>query len=111
MANARIDLTRYQKLIAQSSTSAQTADTQKATVAQEEALVAQDQAQIDNARTQLSYTTIAAPIGGLTGMRQVDAGNIVHASDSTGLVMLTQMQSGLSARNLSTPREVIWPGR
>ena len=92
LANARIDLGRYQKLIAQSSTSAQTADTQKATVAQDEALVAQDQAQIDNARTQLSYTTIAAPIGGLTGMRQVDAGNIVHAADSTGLVMLTQMQ-------------------
>jgi multidrug efflux system membrane fusion protein len=92
LANARIDLGRYQKLIAQSSTSAQTADTQKATVAQEEALVAQDQAQIDNARTQLSYTTIASPIGGLTGMRQVDAGNIVHAADATGLVMITQMQ-------------------
>ena len=92
LANARVDLSRYQRLIAQSSTSAQTADTQKAAVAQDEALVAQDQAQIDNARTQLSYTTILAPIGGLTGIRQVDAGNIVHAADSTGLVVIAQMQ-------------------
>jgi multidrug efflux system membrane fusion protein len=91
LANARIDLVRYQKLIAQSSTSAQTADTQKATVAQDEAQVAQDQAQIENARTQLSYTTITSPIDGLTGMRQVDAGNIVHAADTTGLVVITQM--------------------
>jgi membrane fusion protein, multidrug efflux system len=91
LANARIDLIRYQKLIAQSSTSAQQADTQKATVAQDEAQVAQDEAQIENARTQLSYTTITAPISGLTGMRQVDAGNIVHAADTTGLVMITQM--------------------
>jgi multidrug efflux system membrane fusion protein len=91
LANARIDLVRYQKLIALSSTSAQLADTQKATVAQDEAQVAQDQAQIDNARTQLSYTTITSPIEGLTGMRQVDAGNIVHAADTTGLVVLTQM--------------------
>jgi multidrug efflux system membrane fusion protein len=92
LANARIDLIRYQKLIAQSSTSAQLADTQKATVAQDEAQVAQDQAQIDNARTQLSYTTITSPIEGLAGIRQVDAGNIVHAADATGLVVITQMQ-------------------
>jgi multidrug efflux system membrane fusion protein len=91
LANARLDLVRYQKLIAQSSTSAQTADTQKATVAQDEAQVAQDQAQIDSARTQLSYTTIVAPIDGLTGIRQVDAGNIVHATDTTGMVVITQM--------------------
>ena len=52
----------------------------------------QDQAQIDNARTQLSYTTISSPIDGRTGMRQVDAGNIVHASDTTGLVVITQLQ-------------------
>jgi multidrug efflux system membrane fusion protein len=91
LANARIDLVRYQKLIAQSSTSAQLADTQKATVAQDEAQVAQDQAQIDNARTQLSYTTITSPIEGLTGIRQVDAGNIVHAADATGLVVITEM--------------------
>jgi multidrug efflux system membrane fusion protein len=91
LANARLDLIRYQKLAANAYTSAQLADTAKATVAQDEAQVAQDQAQIDNARTQLSYTTIGAPIDGLTGMRQVDAGNIVHASDTTGLVVITQM--------------------
>jgi multidrug efflux system membrane fusion protein len=91
LANARVDLVRYQKLIAQSSTSAQLADTQKATVAQDEAQVAQDQAQIDNARTQLSYTTITSPIEGRTGIRQVDAGNIVHAADATGLVVITEM--------------------
>ena len=52
----------------------------------------QDQAQIDNARTQLGYTTITSPLDGRTGMRQVDAGNIVHASDATGMVVITQLQ-------------------
>ena len=84
LANARLDLARYQKLAANNYTSAQQADTARAQVAQHEAQVKQDQAQIDNARTQLSYTTITSPIDGRTGMRQVDAGNIVHASDTTG---------------------------
>jgi multidrug efflux system membrane fusion protein len=92
LANARLDLARQQKLVANNYTSAQQADTAKAQVAQFAALVEQDQAQIDTARTQLSYTTITAPIDGLTGMRQVDPGNIVHASDATGMVMLTQIQ-------------------
>jgi multidrug efflux system membrane fusion protein len=92
LANARLDLVRQQKLVANNYTSAQQADTAKAQVAQFEALVQQDQAQIDTARTQLSYTTITAPIDGRTGMRQVDAGNIVHASDPTGVVMITQLQ-------------------
>jgi membrane fusion protein, multidrug efflux system len=91
LANARVDLVRYQKLVATNYTSAQQADTQKATVAQLEAQVLQDQAQIDTARTQLSYSTIVSPIDGRTGIRQVDAGNIVHASDTTGLVMITQL--------------------
>ena len=81
LANARLDLARYQKLVANNYTSAQQADTAKAQVAQFEALVQQDQAQIDTARTQLSYTTIVSPIDGRTGMRQVDPGNIVHAVD------------------------------
>ena len=92
LANARVDLARYQKLAATNYTTAQQADTQKALVAQLEAQVQQDQAQIDNARTQLSYTTITSPIDGRTGIRQVDAGNIVHASDPTGMVVLTQLQ-------------------
>ena len=92
LANARLDLARYQKLVANAYTSAQQADTAHAQVAQLEAQVQQDQAQIDNARTQLSYTTITSPIDGRTGIRQVDAGNIVHASDTTGMVVLTQLQ-------------------
>ena len=95
LANARVDLTRYQKLVSNAYTSAQQADTQKSLVAQLEAQVRQDQAQIDTARTQLSYATITAPIDGRTGIRQVDPGNIVHAADSSGassLVVLTQLQ-------------------
>ncbi|HEX2939994.1 MAG TPA: efflux RND transporter periplasmic adaptor subunit [Rhodopila sp.] len=92
LANARLDLARYQKLVANNYTSAQQADTAKAQVAQVEAQVRQDQAQIDNARTELSYTTITAPIDGRTGIRLVDPGNIVHATDTTGLVVITQLQ-------------------
>ncbi len=92
LANARVDLARYQKLVATNYTTAQQADTQKSLVAQLEAQVRQDQAQIDTARTQLSYCTIVAPIDGRTGMRQVDPGNIVHAIDVTGLVVITQLQ-------------------
>jgi multidrug efflux system membrane fusion protein len=92
LANARLDLARYQKLVANAYTSAQQADTAKAQVAQFEALVQQDQAQIDTARTQLSYTTIVSPIDGRTGMRQVDPGNIVHAADATGMVVITQLE-------------------
>ena len=92
LANARVDLVRYQKLAATAYTSSQTSDTQKALVAQDVAQVAQDQAQIDTARTNLSYTTIASPLNGRTGIRQVDAGNIVHAADTTPLVVITQLQ-------------------
>jgi membrane fusion protein, multidrug efflux system len=92
LANARLDLARYQKLVANNYSSAQQADTAKAQVAQLEAQVQQDQAQIDTARTQLGYTTIVSPLDARAGMRQVDAGNIVHASDAIGLVVLTQLQ-------------------
>ena len=92
LMNARLDLVRQQKLVANNYTSAQQADTARALVAQDEALVRQDQAQIDTARTQLGYTTITAPIDGLLGIRQVDPGNIVHAADATGMVVITQIQ-------------------
>jgi multidrug efflux system membrane fusion protein len=92
LANARVDLARYQKLAATNYTTAQQADTQKSLVAQLEAQVRQDQAQIDTARTQLSYCTIVSPIDGRTGIRQIDPGNIVHAVDATGLVVVTQLQ-------------------
>ena len=92
LANARVDLARYQKLVATNYTSGQTSDTQRSLVAQDEAQVRQDQAQIDTARTNLSYTTITAPLDGRTGIRQVDQGNIVHASDTTPLTVLTQLR-------------------
>ena len=92
LANARIDLARYARLAANAYTSAQQADTQRATVAQDEALVAQDQAQIDTAMVNLSYSQIRAPIDGRIGLRLVDPGNIVHASDTTGLCVITTLQ-------------------
>ena len=92
LANARIDLERYTKLVATNAINRQQLDTQTALVAQLQAQVNQDQAAIDNARAVLAYTTITAPIGARTGIRQVDVGNIVHASDSTGIVVLTQLR-------------------
>lgn len=92
LANQRIDLTRYEQLAASNAGSKQQADTQRAAVAQTEALVKADQASIENAAATLSYTKIVAPISGRVGLRQVDQGNIVHASDTTGLVVITQLQ-------------------
>ncbi len=92
LANARLDLARYQQLAASNAGSKQQADTQKATVAQLEALVRFDQAAIDNARATLGYTKIVAPISGRAGLRQIDRGNIINASDATGLVVITQLQ-------------------
>src|SRR3954454_17342514 len=92
LGNMRLDLTRYQQLAATNAGSKQQADTQRAVVAQQEALVKADQAAIDNAQTMLSYTKIIAPLSGRAGLRQVDQGNIIHASDATGLVVVTQLQ-------------------
>lgn len=92
LANARLDLARYTKLGQNSFTSAQQVDTARAQVAQLEAQLRQDQAQIDTAGTQLSYTTITAPVDGRTGLRLLDQGNIVHASDAGGLVVITTLQ-------------------
>ncbi|MSP03931.1 MAG: efflux RND transporter periplasmic adaptor subunit [Acetobacteraceae bacterium] len=91
LANARNDLGRYVKLAQSNFASAQQADTARAQVAQLEAQTRQDQAQIDSARTQLSYTTITAPIDGRAGMRQLDAGNIVHPGDAAGLLVITTL--------------------
>src|SRR6478672_6165033 len=92
LANARLDLERYTKLVASNSIAKQQLDTQKMTVSQQEAQVKLDQAQIDNAKAILDYTQIVAPITGRTGIRQVDQGNIVHASDANGIVVITQLQ-------------------
>jgi multidrug efflux system membrane fusion protein len=92
LANMRLDLIRYQQLAASNAGSKQQADTQRAVVAQQEALVNADQAAIDNAQATLGYTKIIAPLSGRAGLRQVDQGNIIHASDTTGLVIITQLQ-------------------
>jgi multidrug efflux system membrane fusion protein len=92
LVNQKLDLARYQQLAASNAGSKQQADTQKALVAQQEALIKADQAAIDNAAAMLGYTKIVAPISGRAGLRQVDQGNIIKASDLTGLVILTQLQ-------------------
>jgi multidrug efflux system membrane fusion protein len=92
LANAKLDLERYLRLAATNAVNKQQLDTQRALVAQLEAQVRSDQAAIDNTRTILSYTDIIAPIAGRTGIRLVDEGNIVHASDATGIVVITQIK-------------------
>ena len=92
LANARADLERYAKLAQTDYGSRQQADTQRSTVAQLEAQVRADQGAIDNAKAILDYTTVRAPIDGRLGIRQVDQGNIVRASDSNGLVVITQLK-------------------
>jgi membrane fusion protein, multidrug efflux system len=90
LANAKLDLERYSTLVVKEFATHQSVDTQKALVAQYEAAIAHDQATIDNAQVQLSYATIVSPLKGRTGIRQIDQGNIVHATDATGLVVITQ---------------------
>jgi membrane fusion protein, multidrug efflux system len=90
LANAQLDLKRFVDL-GQYATR-QSVDTQKALVQQLQATVQADKAQVENAQVQLDYTTVGAPISGRTGIRLVDAGNIVHAADPNGLVVITQLQ-------------------
>ena len=90
--NARIDLARYQTLLAQNAIPEQQLATQKALVQQDEGTVKTDQGQIDSAKLNLVYCHITAPITGRVGLRLVDPGNIVHASDTNGLLVITQIQ-------------------
>jgi multidrug efflux system membrane fusion protein len=92
LANAKRDFDRYTLLQPQDLASKQTVDTQRALVDQLAAQLQVDQAQIDSTRTQLDYTRITSPIDGRTGIRLVDPGNIVHAADTTGIVVVTQVQ-------------------
>jgi membrane fusion protein, multidrug efflux system len=92
LANARRDLDRYVTLAPEEFTSKQTLDTQRALVEQLVAQIDSDQAAIDAARTQLDYATIRSPIDGRTGIRLTDPGNIVHEANSTGIVVVTQVQ-------------------
>jgi multidrug efflux system membrane fusion protein len=92
LANAKLDLQRFADLATRNFAPKQQVDTQRATVLQLEAQIEGDQAAIDNAKTQLDYTTITSPLTGRTGIRLVDQGNIVHASDANGLVVVTQLE-------------------
>jgi membrane fusion protein, multidrug efflux system len=92
LENARIDLARYQTLLQQNAIPEQQVATQKALVAQDEGIVKTDQGQIEAAKLNLVYCKITAPITGKVGLRLVDPGNIVHASDANGLVVITQME-------------------
>ncbi|HEY4074130.1 MAG TPA: efflux RND transporter periplasmic adaptor subunit [Herbaspirillum sp.] len=91
LANARIDLQRFTTLIAEDAATQQQLDTQKALVAQLDAAVKTDEAQISFAQVQLGFTTINAPLSGRVGARLVDPGNIVHAADANGLVVINQI--------------------
>jgi multidrug efflux system membrane fusion protein len=92
LKNAQLDAQRYRVLVAQDSIAKQQLDTQEALVRQYEGAIKVDQGQIDSAKLQLLYCHITAPIGGRVGLRLVDPGNIVHATDTTGLVVITQLQ-------------------
>jgi multidrug efflux system membrane fusion protein len=87
-----LDLQRDAELVAQKIATQQAYDTQKALVDQLVATVKDDQAAIDSAKVQLNYTTVVSPLDGRTGIRQVDQGNIVHAVDPNGLVVITQLR-------------------
>ena len=92
LKNAKLNLERYASLAQKDYASKQQVDTQQATVDQLAAQIRGDQAAVENAQTQLSYTTIKAPLSGRTGFRLIDPGNIVHASDQSGIVTIVQLQ-------------------
>ncbi len=92
LKNAKIDLERYKVLWQQDSIPKQQLDTQDALVLQDQGAVKTDQGQIDNAKLQLTYSRITSPITGKIGLRLVDPGNIIHAADVNGFVVITQLQ-------------------
>ena len=92
LQNARIDRDRYKELYKQEMIARQQLDTQESLVRQAEGVLKTDQGLLDNARLQLTYSRITAPITGRIGLRLVDPGNIVHANDTTGLLVITQLQ-------------------
>lgn len=92
LANARLDLQRYTMLVEQGVITRQQFDTQKATVSQFDGVIRADQAAIDNAKLNISYCRITAPLSGRVGLRLADVGNLIHATDPNGLVVITQVQ-------------------
>lgn len=115
LSNAQVTLARDEKLAKQDFASIQDLDDQRSTVEQLKAQISQDKAAKDAAAVQLSYTKLSAPLDGRTGTRLVDEGNIVHATDSTGLVVITQTQpisvlSTLPQDDLSLVRDALKAG-
>ncbi len=92
LANARVDVARYQTLVAQDAIPEQQFATQKALVTQYEGTVANDEGLLAAAKLNVTYCSIASPIAGVVGLRLVDPGNIVHASDANGMILITQIQ-------------------
>jgi multidrug efflux system membrane fusion protein len=92
LKNAEIDYERYQTLLTQDSIAAQQTATQDAQVKQYRGIVEMDKAQVNNAKLQLSYAHLTAPISGRVGLRQIDQGNVVRANDTNGIVVITQLQ-------------------
>ena len=91
LANARVDVARYQTLVPLKAVPEQTLATQRALVTQYEGVVTLDQGALDAAKTNLEYTKISAPLAGLVGLRLVDPGNIVHATDTNPMLVITQV--------------------
>jgi multidrug efflux system membrane fusion protein len=89
--NAKVNLTRYIALHDQGLATQEQLDDQRATAEQLAGTTQADQAQIENAQLQLAYTEVRSPVAGVTGVRQVDQGNVVHASDPNGIVVVTQL--------------------
>jgi multidrug efflux system membrane fusion protein len=92
LENAKLDLERYNTLFQQDSIAKQQVDTQASLVRQYEGAIRMDASQVENARLQLAYARITAPVSGRLGLRQVDPGNIVHAGDTNGIVVITQLE-------------------
>jgi membrane fusion protein, multidrug efflux system len=115
LQNARLNLKRFADLARQEFAPQQQLDTQQAVVAEDEAQLQADQANIENARVQLSYTTLTSPIDGITGIRLVDQGNLVLAASATGIVVVNQIRPisvvfTLPAENVSEIRQAMAAG-
>jgi multidrug efflux system membrane fusion protein len=91
LVSAQLDLTRYEKLVDQKLIPSQQFDQQKALVGQDQGLVQVDQAAVESARLNVGYARITSPVDGITGIRIVDPGNVVHAADQGGIILVTQL--------------------
>ncbi|HUO29044.1 MAG TPA: MdtA/MuxA family multidrug efflux RND transporter periplasmic adaptor subunit [Bryobacteraceae bacterium] len=114
--NARIDLARYKTLLTQNAIPEQQLATQQALVTQDEGIVKADQGAIDTAKLNVTYSHITAPITGRIGLRLVDPGNIVHAADTTGMLVITQIDPisvifTLAEDQLPVVSERFWHGQ